>query len=108
MAFRWYKLQYIQHRMVLRFHNLISIYFNNVCVSMQSSAEGIYPPNKYRWVPRGNKMGLNMVPMWYSPIGSLVRLLKVNSWDLNGLQDEGAQKGAMWGRHGFLYGIYVS
>ena len=40
-------------------------------------------------------MGLNVVAMWVSPTGCLVRLLKGFIWDLYGLQEEAAQKGTI-------------
>ena len=49
-----------------------------------------YPSNKYIRVPCGNNVGLNVVPIWVSPAGCLLRLLKVFSWDLYGLRDEAA------------------
>ena len=52
-----------------------------------------FPPNKYIREPYGNNMGLNVVPIWVSPTGCLVRLLKGFCWDLYGSRDEAAQKG---------------
>ena len=49
-----------------------------------------YPSNKYIRVPCGNNVGLNVVPIWVSPEGCLVHLLKVFSWDLYGLRDGAA------------------
>jgi len=52
-----------------------------------------HPPNNYIREPYGNNMGLNVVPIWVSPTGCLVRLLKGFCWDLYGSRDEAAQKG---------------
>ena len=49
-----------------------------------------YKTRQHKRVPCGLDMGFNMVPIWVSPAGCLLRLLKVFSWDLYGLRDEAA------------------
>jgi len=42
------------------------------------------PPNKHTRVPYGDNIGIYVVPIWVSPAGCVVRLLKVFYWNLYG------------------------
>jgi len=67
-----------------------------------------YETKLHKRVPYGVNMGFNMVSIWVSPAGCLVRLLKVFSWDLYGLRVKVPQMGTIWGRYGLRYGINIS
>ena len=62
------------------------------------------PPNKHTRVPYGDNMGFNVVPIWVSPAGCVVRLLKVFYWDLYGAHQM-AHKEPIWVPSVFAYGI---